>query len=185
MNDGLIPRRYAKALLKLASEKGVARETYEQMCALTNSFREYPELKEVVENPFQSVADKKALLLTAAGRTAVSDALFSDFLTLLVENNRLGMIDMIALAYAAIYREENNIHVVKVTTAAELPAESLARLRALVEQHLGGADMEFSSAVDPSLIGGFTVAVDNERLDASVSNQLNELRLNLLSKQKV
>ena len=41
--------------------------------------------------------------------------------------------------------------------------------------------MEYSSSVDPSLIGGFTVSVGNERIDASISNELKQLRLNLIS----
>ena len=40
--------------------------------------------------------------------------------------------------------------------------------------------MEYVSRVDPDLIGGFTVSIDNERLDASVRNELKQLRLNLL-----
>ena len=36
--------------------------------------------------------------------------------------------------------------------------------------------MEYSSAVDPQLIGGFVVNVDNERLDASVRQQLQQMR---------
>ena len=41
--------------------------------------------------------------------------------------------------------------------------------------------MEFATATDPSLIGGFTVNIDNERLDASVERQLKELRQSLLN----
>ena len=37
-------------------------------------------------------------------------------------------------------------------------------------------------ATDPDIIGGFTVDIDNERLDASVKNELKQLRLKLLSR---
>ena len=40
--------------------------------------------------------------------------------------------------------------------------------------------MEYSSAVDPQLIGGFVVNVDNERLDASVRQQLQQMRQHLI-----
>lgn len=43
--------------------------------------------------------------------------------------------------------------------------------------------MEYSERVDPELIGGFVVNIDNERLDASVSNEFKQLRLKLLSNQ--
>jgi len=41
--------------------------------------------------------------------------------------------------------------------------------------------MEYEYSVYPSLIGGFTVTVNSERLDASVSNQLKRLRLSLVN----
>ena len=45
----------------------------------------------------------------------------------------------IALAYLSLYRKANNIYLVNVVTAAELPDEEVDRLRRLVEKHLGGA----------------------------------------------
>lgn len=42
MNDGLIPRRYAKALLKFAQEKGEAERVYTLMQTLSGSFVKEP-----------------------------------------------------------------------------------------------------------------------------------------------
>ena len=70
----------------------------------------------------------------------------------------------------------------EVVTADTLPEETVARLRALIEKHLDGGTMEYSRRVDPELIGGFVINIDNEQLDASVSNELKQLRLKLLSK---
>ena len=42
--------------------------------------------------------------------------------------------------------------------------------------------MEYSSKVDPSLIGGFTVDIDNERLNASVAHELKQLKLSLIKR---
>lgn len=184
MNEGLIPRRYAKALFKVAAEKKTTDTLYGLMATLDKSFRETPALKEVIENPFQSTDDKLMLLRTASG-ASTDDSLFDDFLALLVKNNRLDMIDSISRAYGDIYRQENNIKIVRLTSAAPLSANDEKRLKELIARHLNGAKMEFTSVVDPSLIGGFAIAVDNERLDASIDNQLKQLRLNLLSKQTV
>ncbi len=71
---------------------------------------------------------------------------------------------------------------VHVESAAPLAPDEEKRLRRLVERHIGDDAMEFTTGVDPSLIGGFTISVDNERLDASISNELRQLRQNLISK---
>lgn len=122
------------------------------------------------------------LLKTAAGATA-DDSLYDDFLHLLVKNNRLALVHAMALAYCSLYRTENNIRVVTLTTAAPLPAAQMTRLKEFIERQLKGATMDFHSSVDPSLTGGFVVTIDNERLDASISNEFKQLRLKLLSKQ--
>lgn len=182
MNEGLVPRRYAKALYEFALEKGESERVYTMMKNLSASFAANEGLQSTLANPYVGAADKKALLLTAAGAEK-ADAVYADFLKLLDENRRLDMARDIALAYIGIYRKANDIHEVKVTSAQPLKASEAARLKALVERHLGkNAAVEFSTAVNPQLIGGFTVAVGNERLDASISNELKQLRLNLSSK---
>ena len=39
---------------------------------------------------------------------------------------------------------------------------------------------EFSEFVNPDLVGGFVIDVDSVRMDASVSNELEQLRQTLL-----
>lgn len=181
MNEGLIPRRYAKALYKLASEKGKDKLIYELMTNLNSSFSSCPNLQATVSNPFVSDDDKKSLLTTAASASA-DDTLFADFLKLLVENKRIAMAGAIARDYADLYRHENHIHKVFVTSASPLDNDVEERLKSLIQRHLNGGTMEYSSAVNSDLLGGFTVNIDNEKLDASIANELKQLRLNLLSK---
>lgn len=181
MNEGLIPRRYAKALLKFAEEKSADKRLYGQMLQLEASFKAQPQLQESLTNPYVADADKSKLILLAAGAQA-TDTVFADFIKLLCNNRRIAMTRDIALAYLLLYREANNIHVVHVQSASKLSSADEARIKELVSRHLDGAQMEYTSDVNPSLIGGFTVSVGNDRIDASVSNELKQLRLNLLSK---
>lgn len=180
MNQGLIPRRYAKALYKFALEKGADKRLYELTGNLVNAFLSQPALQEAVTNPFVTADDKTALLKTAAGAEK-DDTVFADFLSLLGQNNRIDFVRDIALAYRDIYRQTNGIYRVTVTSAAPLDAEGESRLKDLIERHLGGASMEYVAKVDPELIGGFTVSINNEKLDASVANELKQLRLKLIT----
>ena len=181
MNDGLIPRRYAKALLKFAIEKGQADRLYAMMKTLSANFAGEPDLAKTVANPFVPASDKTKLLMTASGATAADDV-YADFLKLLINNNRIGMMRAIAMAYLEMYRKENNIYLVEITSAAPMPDKELKRLKALIESHVGGATVEYHVDVDPDLIGGFVVKIDSERLDASIKNELKQLRLKLLGK---
>ena len=179
MNEGLIPRRYAKALYKVAVERGDADLLYAVMNRLNDACAAQPSLAAVVANPFVSVKDKSGLVTTAAGEGS-DNPTFADFIKLLAANRRLDMIVAIAREYSALYRQEKGIYKVDVVSAAPLSDNDEKRLKDLIEKNLQGGTMEYSSRVNPDLIGGFTVTIDNRKLDASVSNELKQLRVNLL-----
>lgn len=181
MNEGLIPRRYAKALYLVAQEKNTDSRIYDMMKCLVKSFDAQPAFQEILANPYVAVADKCQLLSTAAGAEK-ADTVYADYLKLLTENRRLDMARDIAYAYIKLYRESNRIYEVKIMSAAPLSADEQLRLREMISRHLNGGIMEYTENVDPDLIGGFTVSVGNERIDASISNELKQLRLNLITK---
>ena len=179
MNEGLIPRRYAKALLKVAQERGDDKRLYSLMGTLAASFEAHPDLSTAVANPFIS-ADEKIKLLTTAAGAGDKDVTYADFLKLLRNNSRMPLVRGIALAYGEDYRRSNNIYKVEVTAAAPMDSAEESRLKKLVQSHLKGGTMEYTFKVDSDLIGGFTVSIGSEKLDSSVRNSLNELRLKLL-----
>lgn len=180
MNQGLIPRRYAKALYEVAVERGQSERIYSLMTALESQFAALPTLEATMANPFVADTDKISLLLTAAGAKAESDPVFDDFLKLLAKNRRLDMAPAMCRAYTALYRSERKIYRVTVASAAPMEADQEQRLRKFIESQLHGGTMEYQSKVDPALIGGFVVNIDNERLDASVRQQLQQLRQQLI-----
>jgi F-type H+-transporting ATPase subunit delta len=180
MDQGLIPRRYAKALYKFAMEHKQEQAVYGLMKNLASAFDSEHSLQAAIYNPYIPAADKVSLLTVAAGAVS-TDSCFTDFMKLLVENQRIAFARGIALAYVDIYRKANGIYKVEVVTAADLGTPEIDKLRSLIAKHLNNATIEYSQRVDPELIGGFVINIDNEQLDASISNELKQLRLKLLS----
>lgn len=185
MNQGLIPHRYAKALYKVALERNCDEELYSLMGRIAESFASQPSLREVMCNPYIKADQKKQLIFTAAGidkdDTSEAAVTLGDFVNLLERNKRISFFRETVLAYISIYRKDRNISTVTVTSASPLTAEASERLRKLISAHKPGASIEYTEHVDPDLLGGFTIAIDNERLDASIQNELKQLRLKLLS----
>lgn len=179
MNDGLIPNRYAKALFKVAVEKGEQAQIYAEMKQLLASFDEMPALKAAVNNPFIAVDEKEKVLLTAAG--AKSGSTLENFILLVIEKNRASFLRSMALAYLKLYREAFGIASVEIVTAIELADDEISGILDVVKRQLGDKTMEQTVKVDNDLIGGFTVSVDGMVLDASIKNELKKLRLKLLS----
>lgn len=178
MDDGLIPYRYAKALYKFALEHGKQEEVYDIVKEVVNSFQKNPALIKVLSNPFVDNADKEKLLLSAAGPEA--DDAYSRFVKLILEHGREDFAYGMMLAYRDIYRRENHISQAVITTAAPLPEGQMSKLCGLVASAFKGSVLEFSRQVNPDLIGGFVIDVDSVRMDASVSNELEQLRQTLL-----
>ena len=180
MSDGLIPRRYAKALYKYATEKGDAQEIYELLKKLSFRYTAIDELKRAVLNPQISDEEKGAYMLKLAGAKPGSS--LDKFLLLCVRNNRAEVLQKISLAYVDLYREKHEIAHVVITSAVPMPDEEADAITNIVKKRLGAVTMEVERVVDPELIGGFTVVINGLVLDASVKRELNDLRLQLLKK---
>lgn len=182
MDQGLLPRRYAKALYKYAVERDVAAQMYTVMDTLTKAYDDNASLQATIANPFVDNARKASILATAAdaknqGKAAEA---FDDFINLLGRHRRMDIMRETALAYLAIYRREHNIYKVHITSAATLADSDRNRINAMVEKHLQGGTAQYTYSTDPALIGGFTVTIDSQRLDASVRNELQQLRQRLI-----
>lgn len=178
MDNGLIPQRYAKALYKFAVEHDNSGEVYEEMKAVISSFEANPRLSKVLSNPFVAKEEKAALLKAAAGDRVENDYL--GFIKLILDMRREAYAYQMALSYRDLYRKANKISQVNITTAIALPAAEMEKLHDLVKKCFKDTVLEFNETVNPDIIGGFIIDVDDSRMDASVSNEIEQLRLNLL-----
>ena len=153
MNAGLIARRYANALLLFAKEEQEADRVYEDAQALIDTLRSNGDLTACIES--QSPTMRK-------------------FLTLVLRNKRAEYLSAILSAYRKLYRQENGITRAWLTTAEEEP--QLAEKLALLMKEQGFTKVDFRTEVNPDLIGGFIVQIEDRRLDASIATQLQAIR---------
>ncbi len=173
MNTGMIPVRYATALLSFASENKQEDIVYEKAKTLVRNFAEQPRVRAAIENPVLSYRIKKKLMLAAAGTT--TDTVFDTFIDLLHKNNREAFLQVIMLKYIDLYRIKNDIYAGKLITASKIDALTEKKMTSIIESQKTGK-LEMQKSVDPDLIGGFILEVDNTRWDASVKRQLQTIK---------
>jgi F-type H+-transporting ATPase subunit delta len=65
-----------------------------------------------------------------------------------------------------------------VTSAVPLTPDETAAIRSRVEA-MAGASVDLTTKVDPDLLGGLTVQVQDRLLDASIRGRLERLRAQL------
>ena len=178
MDIGVISVRYARALLKSATEAKIEDAVYTEMQQLAKSYVEVPQLRFTIDNPMLSKDKKEALLLTAVGEKP-SD-LTKTFIKLVLKEDRERVMQFIANSYVTLYRQQKNVIRGRHITAAAVTPATEQKMRQMVEGKTNGT-VEFESEVDPDIIGGFILEYDTYRMDASVKTKLNSI-LTQLSK---
>ncbi len=178
MDIGVISMRYARALLKSATDAKLEDTIYQEMMTVAKRFIDVPALRQTIDKPMLS-KDKKEALLTIAASEKPS-ALTQSFLKLVLKEDRENMIQFMANSYITLYRKQKNVIRGKLTTAARVSAETEQKMRQMVESKTNGT-VEFETEVNPDIIGGFILEYDTFRMDASVRSKLNNI-LNTLKK---
>lgn len=181
MNTGLIPARYAKALLDFANVSNEQDRVYTEARAITQSYFQFSELRTVLDNPVLVKAEKRKIVILAAGGNVSKS--FERFLDLLLENDREYHLHSIVLKYIDFYRKQKNIHYGKLTTASPVDAAVESKLISMVENTTGGT-IEMEKIIDPEILGGFMFEVDFVRWDASISGQLRRIRKDYIERNK-
>ena len=178
MDIGVISTRYARALLKSATDAKLDGQIYQEMMILAKSYVDVPMLRQTIDNPMLEKEKKQTLLETAAGGSP--SKLTQTFIALVLKEDRENMVQFMANSYVTLYRKQKNVIRGKLTTAARVSAETEQKMRQMVESQTQGT-VEFETEVNPDIIGGFILEYDTYRMDASVKTKLNNI-LNTLRK---
>ena len=176
MDLGVISVRYARALLKSATELKLEDQVYKEMQTLSRSFLEVPELRFTIDNPMLSKDKKLKLIVTACGENV--GELTKKFVALVLKEDREKTLQFMAASYITLYRQQKNIIRGSLTTAAPVSKDTEDRMRRMVESKTKGT-VEFKTEVDPNIIGGFILEYDTYRMDASVKSKLNKILIEL------
>lgn len=178
MDIGVISMRYARALLKSATDQKQEDAVYQDMMTVAKSYLEVPALRHTIDNPMLSKDQKEALLIVAAGEKPCQ--LTKAFIALVLKEDRENVMQFMANSYITLYRKQKNVIRGKLITAARVSAETEQKMRQMVESKTNGT-VEFETEVNPDIIGGFILEYDTFRMDASVKSKLNNI-LNTLKR---
>ena len=97
---------------------------------------------------------------------------------LLSSNNRIDLILSVCSAFVKLYYDYKNIVEVTVTTPIEISDEVESTIKKYISSIKTG-EIKLTKKKDESLIAGFTLDIDNTRLDASIKKRLNMMKKQL------
>jgi F-type H+-transporting ATPase subunit delta len=165
--------RYAKALIELANEQGAVNACFEDMELVRKTVLDNRELGLLLKSPIVN-SDKKEAILKSIFEGKVS-GLTSQFMLLITRKGREGLLGEIADAYVQMVKETKNIQSASVITATPLTDDLRSELLSLVKGWSKG-EVELTETVDPEILGGFVLKVNDRMVDASVSTKFRQLR---------
>jgi len=172
-----ISRRYAKALLSLGKEDGHYGDYGQDLQEFGSFCSANREFFQVISNQIFSVEDRKGVLEFVLEKSTFSDEV-KNFLRLLLDKNRIGVIQEIKEYYARLTDEISNITRADVITAKPLKKEVLDKLDMTLTK-LTSKEVKMGVREDESLIGGLIVRIGDLLLDGSIRAQLEGLKESL------
>ncbi|HLB25679.1 MAG TPA: ATP synthase F1 subunit delta [Nitrospirota bacterium] len=178
MLKDIVARRYAKALLALASKSGETEAVKKDLSAVAEAFRTSKPLQSVVMNPIFSAKDKAKVVRGLAAELKVSP-LCARFLDLLVKKGRFRYVREAAAGYADLLDIAQGRVKATVTSAAALSDDEVAKLKDRIKA-VAGKEVELKVEVDPALIGGVRTRIGSTVYDGSIRNQVARVRDTLL-----
>jgi F-type H+-transporting ATPase subunit delta len=163
---------YARALFLVAREHGKLDLLREQLGQFADALAEHRQLAVFFFSPYFSTQEKEQAL----GRLLVeADQHLINFLRVLIENHRMPVIFRARQEYERLWREENRILPVEITSAIELDRATTESVGRRIGERAGRKVM-LAVKVDPDILGGIVVRIGNSILDASIRNRLEQLR---------
>ena len=168
--------RYAKALLELALDQQKIEVIESNMQQILTVANEAHDFQVFLSSPLIKV-DKKLEVIKSIFSNF--DDLSISFLEMVAVKRREAMITEIAAAFLSQLKDHRGIVSVTIISAKTLDAQTKAEITAKISASVKGT-LEITENVDESLSGGFIVRMGDHQIDASVSNQLNRLKQELV-----
>ncbi|MHB8535623.1 MAG: F0F1 ATP synthase subunit delta [Sulfuricaulis sp.] len=170
-----LARPYAEAVFELAHSNN-ALTPWSEMLALIAAVAADENIRRLADDPRVERARFINLFLDICGKHISDEG--ANFIRLLVENRRLNLLPEIVVQYATLKAEAEARVEATVVSAFPLEAAQILTLGAALKRKFG-RDVNLTTQVDKSLVGGIVIRAGDLVIDGSVRGRLQELAAHL------
>jgi F-type H+-transporting ATPase subunit delta len=175
MNESIISVRYSRALFQSALEKKITDKVNDDMTLILEVCKT-AEMKEFLNSPV-IVPSKKISILRAIFGDNVQAVTLS-LMELIVNNGRESLLPAVARVFITETKKHKGITESVLTTAVKVNEKVRNEITALISD-VFKTKVEIREIVDPEIIGGFILRVDDNYIDGSIRNKLRKIRKEL------
>jgi F-type H+-transporting ATPase subunit delta len=170
-----VPGRYANALFQLASEQKSVDKVGSQLATFQAAIEGSEDLSRMVRSPVFSADDQVAAVEAICAKGAI-DGIALNFIKLVARNRRLPAVDQMIKVYQTLVATSKGEIEAEVTSAEKLSDKHIKDIKAALKASLG-RDVQLSTRVDASILGGLIVKVGSRMVDNSLRTKLQNLKI--------
>jgi F-type H+-transporting ATPase subunit delta len=173
-----VAARYARALFDSVADTKDAEAVRQDLDTLSQVFEQVPQLVVFLENPGIPVQDKLDLVEKQLSKGV--NPWVARLMRIMVENGRMQVFPQLVVNFTELWNQRENTARAEVVTAVELEAELKARIQRTLESTLGFNRVDVQNRVDPGILGGMIVKIQDRIIDGSYIGRLEDLRKQLV-----
>lgn len=173
MSNQRVASRYAKSIMELSLEKGRLEEVHSDFDRLTALAVGNFEFAVVLKNPVIS-SEKKLNILKALFTDA--DPITLSFFDIVSRKNREEILLDVAKEFESQYNLHRSIQVAELTTTFAIDDQLKSEFEAVVKEISGKESVQLVEKINPDLIGGYILKVNDRQVDESLSSKLRQLK---------
>ncbi len=166
-----LARPYAKAAFEFAKEHS-ALDAWSNALGFLAQVVDNPSVQQMISSPSTTDGELLTMFEAVAGDQLNDHS--TNFLKLLIENNRLEVLPDIAALYEVMKSDAEGAVDVDVTSVEPVSDEYKERLAESLRKKLG-RDVRMHFSIDESLIGGALIRAGDLVIDGTVRGRLDQL----------
>jgi F-type H+-transporting ATPase subunit delta len=170
---GVVANRYAQALFEVGEESGKLHIFNEELKAIVAILIDNKDFYEALKSPLIQKHEKKTLLGNVF--TDNVDIEILNFLSILVDKDRISIVDKIYEGFKALVNKKNNVVEAVAITAIPMKEEMLKQLQDRISD-MTKKTVILKNEVNENVIGGVLIRLGNEEIDGTVKGRLEKLK---------
>jgi len=177
MKHNLNPKVIATGLFNVADQNDDLDKVRDALRMLNHIVIDSGQFRALVQSKKIKGELKVEILNSVLGK--LSHPLVNEVVSYLKGSSAANELKEITNFFDSMYKKKSNTIDIKGVVASKMSEQQIESFKASLDEILG-KKTKLSIEVDPSLIGGIKLRIDNTFLDASIHNQLQALRTELL-----